>query len=153
MKGKLTNVRKLDAKRSHGLLEIIHTDVCGPFLVKTIYGNSYFVNFKDDCSRYSYIFHISEKSSVFECFKVFKREIEKQLDLVIKIVRLDKGGKYFGRYTEAGQEKGLFASFLESQGIVAQYTTPSTPQQNGVKERNKTLLMGMVRSMISRSVL
>lgn len=77
MKGKMTNVRKLDAKRSHGLLEIIHTDVCGPFPIKTICGNSYFVNFIDDYSRYSYVFLISKKSSVLECFKTFKSEVEK----------------------------------------------------------------------------
>ncbi|KAM1561756.1 hypothetical protein ACFX1Z_004844 [Malus domestica] len=153
MKGKMTNVRKLDAKRSHGLLEIIHTDVCGPFPIKTICGNSYFVNFIDDYSRYSYVFLISEKSSVLECFKTFKSEVEKQLDRVIKIVRSDRGGEYFGRYTETGQKKGHFACFLESQGIIAQYTTPGTPQQNGVAKRRNRTLMGMVRSMISRSKL
>ena len=39
MKGKLTNVRKFESKRSQNLLEIVHTDVCGPFPVKTICGN------------------------------------------------------------------------------------------------------------------
>ncbi|KAM2808794.1 hypothetical protein PS2_043635 [Malus domestica] len=153
MKGKTTNVRKLDAKRSQALLELIHTDVCGPFSVKTICGNSYFVSFIDDFSRHSHIFLIKEKSAVLECFKIFKNEVEKQLNLVIKIVRSDRGGEYFGRYTEAGQQKGPFAYYLEQQGIVAQYTTPGTPQQNGVAERRNRTLMGMVRSLISRSKL
>lgn len=61
MKGKTTNMRKLDAKMSHALLEIIHTDVYGPFSVKTICGNSYFVSFIDDFSRYSYIFFYQRK--------------------------------------------------------------------------------------------
>ena len=34
MKGKTTNVRKMDANRSKNLLEIIRTDACGPFLSK-----------------------------------------------------------------------------------------------------------------------
>ena len=153
MKGKTTNFRKMDAKRSKNLLEIIHTDVCGPFPVKTICGNSYFVSFIDDFSRHGYIFLIKEKSAVLECFKVFKCEVEKQLNLVIKIVRSDRGGEYFGRHTEAGQQKGPFAQFLEQQGIVAQYTTPGTPQQNGVAERRNRTLIGMVRSLISRSKL
>lgn len=72
---------------------------------------------------------------------------------MIKIIRSDRGADYFGRYTEAGQQKGPFASFLESQGIIAQYTTPGTPQQNGMAERRNRTLMGMVRSMISRSKL
>ena len=36
---------------------------------------------------------------------------------------------------------------------MAQYTTPGTPQQNGVSERRNRTLIGMVRSMISRSKL
>ena len=85
--------------------------------------------------------------------RFLKYEVEKQLNLVIKIVRSDRGGEYFGRYTEAGQQKGPFAYYLEQQGIVAQYTTPGTPQQNGVAERRNRTLMGMVRSLISRSKL
>ena len=72
VKGKMTNFRKLTAKRSHDLLEIIHTDICGPFATKTICGNSYFVNFIDDFSRFCYTYLISEKSSVLDCFKVYK---------------------------------------------------------------------------------
>ena len=117
MKGKTTNFRKMDAKRSKNLLEIIHTDVCGPFPVKTICGNSYFVSFIDDFSRHGYIFLIKEKSAVLKCFKVFKCEVEKQLNLVIKIVRSDREGEYFGRHTEAGQQKGHFAQFLEQHGM------------------------------------
>ena len=31
IKGKQTNVRKLGANRSSSVLELIHTDICGPF--------------------------------------------------------------------------------------------------------------------------
>ena len=38
---------------------------------------------------------------------------------------------------------GHFAKFLEEEDIVAQYTIPDTPQQNGVAERrNHTLIHG-----------
>ena len=46
---------------------------------------------------------------------------------------------------------GPFAKFLEEEGIVAQYTMPGTPQQNGVAERRNRTLMDMVRSMLSNS--
>ena len=77
LKGKMTNVRKFDAQRSQSLLEIIHIDICGPFPVKNICGNSYFVSFIDDFSRHCHIFLISEKSSALNCFKLFKSEVEK----------------------------------------------------------------------------
>jgi transposase InsO family protein len=43
--------------------------------------------------------------------------------------------------------------FLQKNGIVAQYSTPGEPQQNGVAERHNRTLMDMVRSMISYSTL
>ena len=71
----------------------------------------------------------------------------------IKIVRSDRGGEYYGRFTDKGQRHGPFAKFLEKNGIVAQYTTPGTPQQNGVTERRNHTLMDMVRSLTSVSTL
>jgi hypothetical protein len=48
-----------------------------------------------------------------------------------------------------GQCPSPFAKFLEKHGICAQYTMPSTPQQNGVAERRNRILMDMVRSILS----
>ena len=46
-----------------------------------------------------------------------------------------------------------FVQFLEEEGIIAQYTMPSTPQQNGVAKRRNRTLMDMVRSMLGNSQL
>ena len=62
-------------------------------------------------------------------------------------------GEYYGRHTPYGQVSGPFARFLQENGIVAQYSTPDEPQQNGVAERRNRTLMDMVRSMISYSTL
>ena len=72
---------------------------------------------------------------MLDVFKIFKAEVEKQCNKQIKIVRSDRGGEYYGRYTEDGQAPGPFANFLQENGIVAQYTMPDTPEQNGVAER------------------
>ena len=45
------------------------------------------------------------------------------------------------------------SEFLQENGIVAQYSTPGEPQQNGVAERRNRTLMDMVRSMMSYSTL
>ena len=39
----------------------------------------------------------------------------------------NRGGEYYGRYTEDGQTLGLFANFLQENGIVAQYTMSGFP--------------------------
>ena len=86
-------------------------------------------------------------------FEIFKEEVENQHDLKIKIVRSDHGGEYYGRHTPYGQVPGPFARFLQENGIVAQYSTPGEPQQNGVAERRNHTVMDMVRSMMSYSTL
>jgi transposase InsO family protein len=153
VKGKLTRARKKGATRSEGLLEIIHTDICGPFTPSTLGGYRYFITFIDDFSRYGYIFLIHEKSEVLDMFKIYKAEIELKQEKKIKIVRSDRGGEFYGRYGEAGQIPGPFAKFLQECGVDAQYTIPGEPEQNGVAERRNRTLMDMVRSMMSNTSL
>ena len=100
-----------------------------------------------------YLYLLNDKSEALDAFKVYKAEVEKQSGLSIKIVKSDRGGEYYGRFIDKGQRPGPFAKFLEEYGIVAQYTTPGTPQQNGVAERRNRTLMDMVRSMTSVSTL
>ncbi|KAI5341456.1 hypothetical protein L3X38_020730 [Prunus dulcis] len=151
VKGKLTNARKKGAIKSTNLLELIHTDICGPFPTQTHDGFKYFITFTDDFSRFGYVYLIAEKSNALDMFKVFKAEVENQLDLKIKVVRSDRGGEFYGRFDEAGRNPGPFARFLQQEGIVAQYTNPGTPQQNGVSERRNRTLKDMMRSMIASS--
>ena len=153
VKGKLTRARKKGATRSEGLLEIIHTDICGPFTPSTLGGYKYFITFIDDFSRYGYIFLIHEKSEALDMFKIYKAEIELKQEKKIKIVRSDRGGEFYGRYGEAGQIPGPFAKFLQECGVDAQYTMPGEPEQNGVAERRNRTLMDMVRSMMSNTSL
>ena len=85
--------------------------------------------------------------------ETFVKEVERQLDKKVKIIRSNRGGEYYGKYNESGQCPGPFAKFLESHGICAQYTMPGTPKQNGVAERRNRMLMDMIRSMMSYSTL
>jgi hypothetical protein len=153
IKGKFVKKIKKNAKRSTGVLEIIYTDICGPFNVKSVDGYDSFITFTDDYSHYGYIYPIKERSEALDKFKIFKAKVENQHDLKIKIVRSDRGGEYYDRHTPYGQVTGPFAKFLIEQGIVAQYSMPGEPQQNGVAERRNRTLMHMVRSMISYSTL
>jgi hypothetical protein len=53
-------VKKGEAKRSARVLEIIYTDICGPFPVKSVDGFDSFIIFTNDFSRYGYIYLIKE---------------------------------------------------------------------------------------------
>ncbi|GJS36239.1 retrotransposon protein, putative, ty1-copia subclass [Tanacetum coccineum] len=122
-------------QRATDLLGLIHTDVCGPLRHVSIQYASYFITFTDDYSRYGYIYLLKHKHEVLETFKVFKNEVENQLEKIIKAFRSDRGGEYIS------QE---FKDYLKACGIIQQLTPPYTPQHNGVSERRNRTLLDMV---------
>ena len=60
----------------------------------------YFIIFIDDYSRYMYLYLLCPKDETVDAFKVFKIEVENQCGKHIKIMRLYRGGEYYGKYTE-----------------------------------------------------
>lgn len=93
--GKMTK-RPFPSKgnRVESLLELVHTDVCGPSNVKVRGSFEYFITFTDDYLKYGYTYLMHGKSKAFEKFKEFRAEAEKQLDKSIKALRSNRGGKY-----------------------------------------------------------
>jgi transposase InsO family protein len=65
--------------------------------------------------------------------------IEKNTVTYIKSLRSDRGGKYLSKN---------FKNFCEEHGIQRFYTTPYTPQQNGVVERKNKTILDMVHLML-----
>ena len=80
-------------ERANDLLEIIHTDVCGPMSVEARGGYRYFLTFTDDLSRYGYIYLMQHKSETFEKFKEFQSEVENHRNKKIKS-QSDRRGEY-----------------------------------------------------------
>ena len=62
IKGKQTNTRRFGANRAIDVLQLIHTDICGPFPTVSWNGQQYFITFIDDFSHYGYLYLIHEKS-------------------------------------------------------------------------------------------
>ena len=95
LEGKMTK-RPFNAKgrRVQDLLELIHSDVCGPMSIQARGGYEYFITFTDDYSRFGYVYLMKWKSETFEKFKEFRAEVENQLGKRIKAIRSDRGGEY-----------------------------------------------------------
>lgn len=53
-------------------LELVYLDVCEPIKPVSNGGNMYFVTFRYDFSRKTWIYFMYEKDSVFDVFKQFK---------------------------------------------------------------------------------
>ena len=68
IKGKQTKHTKKGATRSNELLEIIHTDICGPLSFPCFTGEKYFITFINDLSRYGNVYLMHEKSQGIDIF-------------------------------------------------------------------------------------
>ena len=67
---------------------------------------------------------LHEKSQSVDALEVFINEVERQLDIKMKVIRFDKGGEYYGKYDEIGKCPVLFSKIIEKHGICVQYTMP-----------------------------
>ena len=51
-------------------------------------------------------------------FKIYKAEVENQLNRKIKAVVSDRGSEHYGRYDGSSRCPGFFFNFLKEYGIV-----------------------------------
>ena len=84
----------LASHRAKDLLEIVHTDLCGPMQTSSLGGCYYFLAFIDDFSRKNWIYFLKQKSETFSRFQEFKVEAEKQSGRYLKVLRSSGGGEY-----------------------------------------------------------
>lgn len=118
--------------RSTELLNVVHSDLCGPMEATSLGGASYFLLFVDDFSRMTFIYFLKHKNEVLKYFKEFKALAENQTNRKVKTFRTDNGKEFCNT---------AFDDYLKKFGIVHQKSNPYTPQQNGLCERmNRTVI-------------
>jgi transposase InsO family protein len=79
------------------------------------------------------------KSQTQETLKGFLRRAQKEFGLRIKKIRSDNETEFKNSQIEG---------FLEEEGIKHEFSSPYTPQQNGVVERKNRTLLDMARTML-----
>src|ERR1700722_9810139 len=128
------------SNRSKEILDLIHSDVCGPMPVKSLGGSLYYVIFIDDYSRKTWLYLLKTKGEVFNNFQEFKAEIENLTNKKIKKLRTDNGGEYTSKE---------FVAFCKSTGIRRELIVPHNPQQNGVEERKNISIEETIKSLLN----
>ena len=73
-------------------LNLIHSDVCKMNGELTKGGKRYFLTFIDDYTRFCYVSLLKTKDEVLHYFKIYKAEVENQLERKIKHLRSDREG-------------------------------------------------------------
>jgi hypothetical protein len=125
--------------KAKGVLELIHSDVCGPMPSSSISECVYYVSFIDDYPRKTWLYLLKSKDEVFRKFKEFKALIENISERKINILMSDNGEEYTSKE---------FVKFCKDVGIKRELTTPYNPQQNSVAERKNRTVMEAVKTMI-----
>lgn len=140
-KGKMTRkpFPKEPSNRRKAVLDLVHTDVCGPMQTETMSGKRYIVTFTDDFSRFTVVKLLAHKSEVEKSFREFVEMTKTTFGKKPKILRSDRGGEYTGKQ---------FKEYLKEEGITAQLTASYSPEQNGVAERKNRSIMEMARCML-----
>jgi hypothetical protein len=105
-------------KREKVILELIHSDVCGPMSTPSLNGHVYYVIFIDDFSRKSWIYFMKTKNKTFKKFHEFKALSENQTGKHIRVLRSNNGGEY---------ESYQFEDFCKEARIKRQLTVPYNP--------------------------
>jgi transposase InsO family protein len=120
-------------------LELLHMDLFGPIAYISIGGSKYCLVIVDDYSHFTWVFFLQEKTQSQETLKGFLGRAQNEFGLRIKKIRSDNGMKFKNSQIEG---------FLEDEGIKHEFSSPYTPQQNGVVERKNRTLLDMARTML-----
>jgi transposase InsO family protein len=120
-------------------LELLHMDLFSLIAYISIGGSKYCLVIMDDYSRFTWVIFLQEKSQTQETLKKILRWAQNEFRLRIKKIRSDNGTEFKNSQIEG---------FLEEDGIKHEFSSPYTPQQNGVVERKNRTLLDMARTKL-----
>jgi hypothetical protein len=120
-------------------LELLHMDLMGPTRTASLSGERYILVIVDDFSRYTWAIPIREKSDAFDAAQHLFKKIQVEQNCQIMRIRSDHGREF---------KNSKFKQFCLSYGIKQEFSSPITPQQNGVVERKNRVIQEMARVMI-----
>jgi transposase InsO family protein len=141
IKGKMSRcpIPKKATTRATSVLELVHTDLCGPMQNATPSGKRYFMTMIDDYSRFTQVYFLKFKSEVSKFINEYIKYAENKFEKKVKVIRSDNGREYITKELQRS---------LTEMGIKVQYTAPYSAFQNGVAERKNRTLMEAARCML-----
>ena len=112
-------------------LELLHLDLMGLTRTKSLGGKRYIIVAVDDFTRHTWIILLRSKSDAPEHIEALSTRLQNEKSLKIDRIQSDHGKEFENTYME---------SFCTRSGISQEFSTPITPQQNGVVERKNMVI-------------
>jgi transposase InsO family protein len=131
------------SRKDWNKLNLVHSDLSGPFPVPSDVNSLYYISLIDDATRVAWVRFMKQKSETTNIVKDFVAEMEHQYHKTLKAFRTDNGGEYV--------IKDL-AGFFESKGIIHEFTHHYSPQSNRVAERLNRSIGEALRAMLESAV-
>ncbi|KAL1939017.1 hypothetical protein VTO73DRAFT_10277 [Trametes versicolor] len=140
-KGKMTRASfpSSTIDRPLRILLVVSTDLWGNAQVQTPSGKWYVMTFTDHWSRWLWVAFLRRKSDAFDAFKTWLARVERETGEQLVTLRADNGGEYVNKQ---------FADFCSGRGIHLETTSPRTPEQNGIAERQNLSVFNRVRTVL-----
>ncbi|KAK2383145.1 putative mitochondrial protein [Trifolium repens] len=129
----------LEHQTTSKVLELLHMNLMGPMQVGSLGGKRYALVVVDDYSRYTWVNFIREKSDAFDDFKELCIQIQREKGSNVVRIRSDHGREF---------ENSKFNEFCSTEEIKHEYSSPITPQQNGIVERKNRTIQESARFML-----
>ena len=121
-------------------LQIIHSDLAGPFNVDSYGGKRFYCSFIDDCTDSKWTYLLTHKSQLTVAYKQFEAVAKKTFPRrSIGILKSDRGGEFIS---------DELYNYIILQGGKVDRTTASSPHQNGKAERWNRTLKQAARAML-----
>ena len=119
--------REVDAHQSSQEATEGFVDLSGPMAVQSIGGKRYTLIVRDDCTRFTRVYFLRQKSDAVSAFESFLAEVRTDgTPPAVMAVRSDNGREVFG---------GAFGELCRKRGIKQEFTPADSPKYNGVAER------------------
>jgi len=123
-------------------LELLHMDLFDPSRTISLGGNYYGLVIIDDYSRFTWTFFIVTKDETYHLFKNFAKVVQNEKNNSIASIKSDHGREF------QNEKCDRFCSKLR---IKHNFSTPRTPQQNGVVERKNRSFEELARTMLNET--
>ena len=111
--------------RAANMLDLIHSNLCGPFPIQTPHAKLYFIIFLDDHTHIINVQLLTTKDQALDAWQIIKNLWENHAERRVKAFRSDNGGEFLSM---------AFTKALEDAGIERQLAAPYAHQQNSKAE-------------------
>ena len=143
-KGKQTksSFKPLNVISTSRPLELLHMDLFGPSRTMSLGGNYYGLVIVDDYSRFTWTLFIATKDETYHTFKRFAKVIQNEKNYGISSIKSKNGGEF---------QNERFDNIWSKSGIKHNFSSPRTPQQNGIVKRKNRSLEELARTMLNET--